>query len=46
VESTGHRVESRRESTSAALAGYVEDAFRERLHYDRAVFNQGEDFPP
>ncbi len=43
---TGHRVESRRESTSAALAGYVEDAFRERLDYDRAVLNQGEDFPP
>jgi hypothetical protein len=27
------------------LAGYVEDAFGECLDYDRAVLNQGEDFP-
>jgi hypothetical protein len=33
-------------STSAALAGYVEHASRECLDYDRAVLNQGEDFPP
>jgi hypothetical protein len=28
------------------LAGYVEDAIRERLERDRAELNQGEDFPP
>lgn len=31
---------------SATLAGYVEDAIRERLERDRAELNQGEDFPP
>jgi hypothetical protein len=29
---------------TATLAGYVEDAIRERLERDRAEFNQGEDF--
>jgi hypothetical protein len=28
------------------LAGYVEDAIRERLERDRAELNGGEDFPP
>jgi hypothetical protein len=28
------------------LAGFVEDAIRERLERDRAELNQGEDFPP
>lgn len=31
---------------TATLAGYVEDAIRERLERDRAELNQGEDFPP
>ena len=31
---------------TATLAGYVEDAIRERIERDRAEFNQGEDFPP
>ncbi|MDF2740126.1 MAG: hypothetical protein K0S88_1493, partial [Actinomycetia bacterium] len=30
----------------ATLAGYVEDALRERLERGRAELNQGEDFPP
>ena len=33
-------------SIPAALAGYVEDAIRECLEYDRTELNQGEDFPP
>jgi hypothetical protein len=32
--------------THRHLAGYVEDAIRERLERDRAELNQGEDFPP
>jgi hypothetical protein len=31
---------------TATLAGYVEDALRERLERGRAELNQGEDFPP
>ena len=31
---------------TATLAGYVEDAIRERLERDRAELNQGEGFPP
>jgi hypothetical protein len=31
---------------TATLAGYVEDAIRERLERERAELNQGEDFPP
>jgi hypothetical protein len=31
---------------TAILAGFVEDAIRERLDRDRAELNQGEDFPP
>jgi hypothetical protein len=31
---------------TATLAGYVEDAIRERLERDRVELNQGEDFPP
>ena len=31
---------------TATLAGYIEDAIRERLERDRAELNQGEDFPP
>jgi hypothetical protein len=30
---------------TATVAGYVEDAIRERLERDRAELNQGEDFP-
>ena len=32
-------------STSAALAGYVEDAFGECLEFDRSVLNQGRGLP-
>jgi hypothetical protein len=31
---------------TATLAGYVEDAIRERLERDRIELNGGEDFPP